>query len=132
MGTAAHTERRGTVSKHTGNDAAKYAEYVLLKTFDDVRGSLGHDYGGGQRAMELMRRSRELARTTDFELWNVNLNAIEPNELRQAWSRVGFPRMARVEHESYRHATKSTSRTLRAWELVERGVRTRLIGTVNA
>lgn len=97
------------------------AELALLETYDATRSRLGHDYGGGQRRSELSRRRREL----DSRLSLVSRSAPlhdEPtaDELREAFERIGRPRLSRLRTEGYRAHTPATTRTRRAWEIVER------------
>lgn len=45
---------------------------------------------------------------------------VERAELEQAFTRVGAPRMRRLELEHYRHGTAATRRTLETWRRIAR------------
>lgn len=86
------------------------AELWILETYDALR-SGWYDYGAGQRAAELSRRRRELV--------DVELDEPTPLELVEAFERVGRPRLRRLELETFRHGTKSTTRSLEKWRRLE-------------
>ena len=94
------------------------AEYDVLAEYDATRSRLGHDYGSGQRGSELMRRRREL-RALGFDVELEELN-VTKEERSAAFERVGRPKLRRAEQETFRRETPATSRTLRAWAMVER------------
>lgn len=84
------------------------AELEILTTYDAIRQSRGHDYGGGQRAAELRRRRQ-----------SVEPNLGEPltvDELADAYDRVGRPRLERLERDAF--GTASSNRSIAAWRTV--------------
>lgn len=107
-------------------DGRRLLELAILDRFDDVRRDLGHDYGNGQRASELMRRRRELQHSRfavlaewprlDAVLQELELDGDRRgDELGAAWARVARPRLERIAAEDFRRSTPSTQRTLEAW-----------------
>lgn len=104
------------------------AELTILDEYDRTRSRQGHDFGCGQRGAELGRRRHELAHRLGIHVGDFSLAAsvreASPAELISAWKRVGEPRQRRARNESYRFDTPSTSRTLRAWAMVEKWLAT--------
>ena len=129
------------------------AELAVLDRFDTIRRSLGHDYGNGQRAAELHRRTRVVEDLDNLLTWRASLTfdpdfvtrgGITSPELlalkglpfyvvAEAFRKVGAPRLARIGREDFRHRTPSTRRTVEAWTRVAADVR-RLVaaGTAEA
>lgn len=99
------------------------AELLLLDWFDSMRERAGHDYGSGQRHAEIMRRRRVLS-DMGVDVYG-NVTATDA-ELLEAFRRVGDPRVRRLELESYRAHTPSSSRTLDTWRRLERSLELRV------
>jgi hypothetical protein len=93
------------------------AELAVLLAFD-WRRRARHDYGGGQRFAELIRRRRDLERlggSTDPGLAGM---ALAGADLEAAWTRVAAPRIRRLERETYRGQTPATRCAREAWARV--------------
>lgn len=108
---------------------AAIAELAVLYAYDRERQARGHDYGGGQRAGELIRRERALiaAGARSGQITNEAIETVEPELLERAWRRVGAPRLARAERDRARFHTRAgaatpTDRTIRAWRRLEERV----------
>lgn len=96
------------------------AERAILAGFDWRRGAAGHDYGGGQRHAELIRRQRELIRLGGNE--NAGDAGVPRADLEAAWARIAVPRYRRLQREDYRRSTPATRRTIAAWERYARAL----------
>jgi hypothetical protein len=92
------------------------AELELLEEYDHRR-SGWHDFGCGQRGMELLRRRRELALALEpGERWPAPSHA----ELVAAYARVGAPRYRRAVAEAQRYHSKGAIHTLAVWSSMRR------------
>lgn len=94
------------------------AELEILGRFDAMRQSAGHDYGAGQRAAELGRRSRALDGRDPL----CKLEPPTDAELVAAFERIAQPRIARLVTESYRSQTPATKRTIETWRRLARRI----------
>lgn len=97
------------------------AELVVLERYDDLRTRLGHDFGGGQRAMELSRRRRVVLELAGGIAPLVRLEReLDPADLTRAYGRVGAARCRRARLEAERYGSRGVLTTRACWNQVER------------
>jgi hypothetical protein len=107
--------------------AAQLADAVLsiLTMYDDQRHTLGHDFGCGQRAHELIRvrKEREHAITNAHRFgYGMGLGdlAATPDQMREAFVRLSTERLRRYDRDA--HTSRTYTLALRAWRVVQREV----------
>lgn len=91
-------------------------ELAVLTVLDENRREVGHDYGAGQRAGELIRR-RAAVKALDGNQWpdvEVLDSDVTAEELLEALRAIVEPREARLGREGYRAHTPATRRTAKA------------------
>lgn len=116
----AQDRRREAEAEKAVTIARLEAEVAILTGFDWRRGAAGHDYGGGQRSNELIRRRRELIRLGGNE--HAGDAGVPRDDLVAAWGRIAVPRYRRLQRENYRRSTQATRRTIAAWERYARAL----------
>jgi LmbE family N-acetylglucosaminyl deacetylase len=100
------------------------ARLSVLDLYDAERGSLGHDYGNGQRFHELsrVRRERDEARRAARAYGVSDLELVAtPEQVRAAFREISVERLRRYRTDAHRPST--ADRAVRAWTAVGNALR---------